>query len=34
MPHLPDCLYCRNDQRLTDLMIEVAHRRFIEQLNT
>ena len=22
--HLPDCLYCRKDQRLTDLMIEVA----------
>ena len=21
---LPDCLYCRKDQRLTDLMIEVA----------
>jgi len=21
---LPDCLYCRQDQRLTDLMIEVA----------
>jgi hypothetical protein len=24
MSHLPDCLYCRKDQRLTDLMIEVA----------
>lgn len=24
MNHLPDCLYCRQDQRLTDLMIEVA----------
>jgi diadenosine tetraphosphate (Ap4A) HIT family hydrolase len=22
--HLPDCLYCRKDQRLADLMIEVA----------
>jgi diadenosine tetraphosphate (Ap4A) HIT family hydrolase len=24
MSQLPDCLYCRKDQRLTDLMIEVA----------
>ncbi|MET0262339.1 MAG: HIT family protein [Rariglobus sp.] len=24
MTALPDCLYCRQDQRLTDLMIEVA----------
>jgi len=24
MSHLPDCLYCRKDHRLTDLMIEVA----------
>ena len=24
MNHLPDCLYCRQDQRLTDLMIEIA----------
>ena len=24
MPHLPDCLYCRKDQRLSDLMIEIA----------
>ncbi|HEY9248570.1 MAG TPA: HIT family protein [Rariglobus sp.] len=24
MPHLPDCLYCRKDPRLTDLMIEIA----------
>lgn len=24
MPHLPDCLYCRKDQRLTDLMIEIT----------
>ena len=24
MTHLPDCLYCRKDTRLTDLMIEVA----------
>jgi len=24
MSQLPDCLYCRKDQRLSDLMIEVA----------
>lgn len=24
MTQLPDCLYCRKDQRLTDLMIEIA----------
>lgn len=24
MNHLPDCLYCRQDQRLTDLMIEIT----------
>jgi len=24
MSHLPDCLYCRKDQRLLDLMIEIA----------
>ncbi len=24
MSTLPDCLYCRKDQRLTDLMIEIA----------
>jgi diadenosine tetraphosphate (Ap4A) HIT family hydrolase len=24
MIQLPDCLYCRKDQRLTDLMIEIA----------
>ncbi|MDF3056895.1 MAG: hypothetical protein K0R17_1110 [Rariglobus sp.] len=24
MTQLPDCLYCRKDQRLSDLMIEVA----------
>ncbi len=24
MSELPDCLYCRNDQRLHDLMIEIA----------
>lgn len=24
MSDLPDCLYCRKDQRLTDLMIEIA----------
>jgi ATP adenylyltransferase len=24
MNHLPDCLYCRKDQRLSDLMIEVT----------
>lgn len=24
MNQLPDCLYCRKDQRLTDLMIEIA----------
>ena len=24
MSHLPDCLYCRQDQRLHDLMLEVA----------
>ncbi len=24
MTQLPDCLYCRKDQRLNDLMIEVA----------
>jgi diadenosine tetraphosphate (Ap4A) HIT family hydrolase len=24
MTQLPDCLYCRKDQRLNDLMIEIA----------
>gem|GEM_PF-5071111 len=24
MSELPDCLYCRQDQRLHDLMIEIA----------
>lgn len=24
MNHLPDCLYCRKDERLADLMIEIA----------
>jgi ATP adenylyltransferase len=24
MSELPDCLYCRKDQRLLDLMIEIA----------
>ena len=24
MSHLPDCLYCRKDQRLHDLMIEIG----------
>ena len=24
MPELPDCFYCRKDQRLHDLMIEIA----------
>jgi diadenosine tetraphosphate (Ap4A) HIT family hydrolase len=24
MNHLPDCLYCRKDQRLTDLMIAIT----------
>ncbi len=24
MTHLPDCLYCRKDQRLSDLMIEIT----------
>ena len=24
MPELPDCLYCRQDQRLTDLMIAIT----------
>ncbi len=24
MDHLPDCLYCRKDKRLTDLMLEIV----------
>jgi diadenosine tetraphosphate (Ap4A) HIT family hydrolase len=27
MPELPDCLYCRKDQRLHDLMIEITPMR-------
>jgi ATP adenylyltransferase len=27
MTELPDCLYCRKDQRLHDLMIEIAPQR-------